>query len=169
MVILSTVSLSVSIIYSYPFSCEKYFCCFSNFLAGIGLSLSCYFDDDYFTFIFLPLCSLLFTTTLLSPARLSTEYDKKNTKICTAYDFPHRGINCKGPAEIFHIPPYCVTQWEKLMSWTEESSKFIALCIIPAIYAFFPEFDDSRWAMKISSVWGLASGFFSYLYNKWLV
>ena len=161
MLILSIVSLIFSILFSYSLSFEKHLWCFSNFLAGLGLALCCYFDDDTYTFTFLLLCSLIFTTTLLLPKRLSAQYDRNFTKICTSLDYPHLSQECKGFGSVFHIPPYYITQWEKLMEWATEVSKFLALCIIPAIYAIFPDFDDSRWTMKISSAWGILSAFFS--------
>lgn len=161
MLILSIISLGFSGVYSQNLRWEKYIWGISNLLAGVGLSLCYYFDSDYYTFIFLPLCSLIFTTVSLSPSRLSSDFDKKFTKICTLKDLPHTGSDCKGPDDVLHIPPYYITQWEKIIQWTSEMSKFISLCIIPLIFAIFPKFDDNRWALKTSALWGLISGFFA--------
>jgi hypothetical protein len=161
MLILSIVSLGFSGVYSQNLKWEKHIWVISNLLAGVGLSLCYYFDSDYYTFIFLPFCSLIFTTVSLSPSRLSSDFDKKFTKICTLKDLPHRGSDCKGPDDVLHIPPYYITQWEKIIQWTSEMSKFISLCIIPLIFAIFPKFDDNRWALKTSALWGLIGGFFA--------
>lgn len=161
MLILTIVSIIVSIIYSYNLSYEKLLWGISNLLAGVGLCFCYYFDDDTYTFGFLLMCSLSFTTALIAPARLSTEYDKKFTKVCTMLDIPHTGKVCKGPEDVFHIPPYYITQWEKLLEWATKFSRFIALCLIPIVITVFPHFDDSRWSLKISAVWSLLSAFFS--------
>lgn len=156
MVILSILSLIFSLVYSSTTTCEKFVWGLSNFLAGTGLLLSWYFDNDLYTFLLLPSCSLILTTSLLAPHRLSTDYDKKFTKICTAFEYSHIGKDCKGQPEMFHIPPHLITHWEKLMNWTSESSKLFALCIVPGICALSP-LDDSRWAMKTSCIWCLTS------------
>jgi hypothetical protein len=162
MLIMSVISLAFSFLYKQKFTYEKFFWSFSNIVSGACLMLSYYFNKDTYTFRLLPCCCFIFTTIFITPNRLSMEFDKKFTKICTYYDQPHTGSSCKGPDEIFHLPPNYLTQWEKLMGWTVEFSKFIALFVIPVVYLVLPNLYDNRWALKTSAVWGIISGFFAF-------
>lgn len=160
MLILSLTSFIFSVFYSFVQN-EKSIWIGSNLLSSASLVLSLYYADDKYTFLFLPMCSCLFTCISITPHRLFSQFDKKFTKICTVYSVPHCGKMCKGDDEVFHIPPSCINQWESILHFCEDLSTLMALCFIPIGFMAFDKFQDSRWALEIASYLGLLSVSFS--------
>lgn len=160
MLILSLTSFIFSLFYSFVPN-EKSLWIGSNLLTSTGLILSLYYSQDSYTFWFLPLCSCLLICICVTPQRLFSQFDKKFTKICPVYSFPHCGQACKGDSEVFHIPPSCINQWENILHFYEDLSTLMALCFIPLGFMAFDKFQDSRWALEISSYLGVLSVFSS--------
>lgn len=141
----------------------------THLISGAALLSTIAVNDLQSVFIVLPLCGFSFVTSAAMPFSIMHDLHDKYTLICLASDLVHSADDCPTHQHFkktswsmklirflkntplyedkLHIPHSQKEIWDSSMKSWSFFSQTMMFCVLPSMFIFWPEEDDSVWGL----------------------